>query len=56
MHILIAVLIIAIVAAVLFYIVDQMALPGNIGWLVKLIIGLLAIVAILERSGLLTGV
>lgn len=55
MHILIAVIIIAIVAAVLFWIVDQMSLPGNIGWAVKALIGLLAIVAILERSGLLAG-
>ncbi len=53
MHILVTVIVIAIIALILFLIVDRMSLPGDIGWLVKILIGLCAIVAILERSGLL---
>lgn len=48
MDLIIALLILALVVIVAFYVIDLLGLPGNINKIAKLIIGLVALVYILQ--------
>lgn len=56
MELLLAILVIALVAFIAFWIVDQMSIPNPINMIVKIIIGVIALFALLTKSGLLNGV
>lgn len=47
----IPILIILLIAVVAFYICDRMGLPGDIGWVVKVIIGVICLIALLSQVG-----
>lgn len=49
---LIAILIIAIIAVLGFWIVDRMGMPAPIDWIVKIILGVILLVALLNRIGI----
>jgi hypothetical protein len=52
LSILIAVLVIAIVVFVAFWIIDSIGIPQPINMITKAIVGIIALVAILIKSGL----
>lgn len=54
--ILLALLIGVLVVLVLFYIIDATGLPSPANWIAKVIIALIAILFILQRSGFSLGV
>lgn len=54
--ILLALLIGVLVVLVLFYIIDAAGLPSPANWIAKVIIALIAILFILQRSGFTLGV
>lgn len=46
--IIIYLLILLVVAVIANYIIDQLALPPNIGWAVKLVLGVIVLVLLLQ--------
>jgi len=48
----ITLLIIVVVAVVAFYIVNEMGLPAPIGMVVRIIVGLILLVAVLKIAGI----
>ena len=48
MDLIISLLVLALVVVIAMYIVDQLSLPANIGWIVKLIIGVIVLIILLN--------
>lgn len=55
LQILLLVILIVVVAYAAFWLIDQAGTPAPFNMLLKLVVGLIALVALLERSGLLAG-
>lgn len=55
LHVLITILIIVAVAYAAFWIIDRAGTPHPINMVLKLLVGAIALIALLQRTGLLAG-
>lgn len=55
MEILITLLVLALVVVIAYYVIDLLALPAPIGHIVKIIIGLIVLIRILQLVGVNLG-
>ncbi len=55
LHVLITILIIVAVAYAAFWIIDRAGTPHPINMVLKLFVGAIALIALLQRTGLLAG-
>ena len=55
MSILLTILVIFLVAFIAFWLVDAMRVPDPINMVLKIVIGVIALVALLTKSGLVSG-
>lgn len=53
MSLVITLLILLLVVVISFYIVEQLGLPGKIGWAVKLILGVIFLLILFRQLGVL---
>lgn len=53
--ILVTLLVVALVVIVIFYIIDQTGIPSPANWIAKVIVAIVAVLIVLNRSGVSLG-